>query len=248
MNKRLMKLLTCVVFVAILMSAMFVAYAEGGTPKMTTDIKSVNLESGKMQAVQLTLDNVNPANVVFSSENPNVAYVQLLVQNRPEYFYIYTNGAGKTTITITDKSNPNITVKIPVTVRPNYTERAAMNAVETINNYKFMYLSSDNEYALVFGFKDANRRQVSAPVTVHIKIVDDKKTVRYEKTHYVTMDDFLSWTATSSGNKLNLGSIFIPYSDIAKGATKKGTVSFTVECDYWSFDTIKITVDNLPKK
>lgn len=247
MNKQILKGLVCVVLLFALMNSLLVAHADGGSPMMTTDIKSVHLESGKVQSVKLTLTNINPANVVFSSENPHVAYVRLLVENRPEFFYIYTCGAGKTTITITDKSNPSTSVKIPVTVRPNYVEIAAMDAVQTINNCRFQYISSGKEYALLFGFKDANRRQVSAPVTVHVKIIDNKKAVRYEKTHYVTMDDFLSWTASSSGNELNLGTIFIPRSDITTGSTNKGTVSFTVECDYWSFDTIHLSVDNLPK-
>ena len=78
-----------------------------------------------------------------------------------------------------------------------------------------------------------------------MRIVNDEGIVVYEKTKYVTLHDFSTWSSAFYGERY-LASIYIAPEDIAQGTTSSGNVFFTVTVGDWGFDESKVSTSELP--
>ncbi len=107
-------------------------------------------------------------------------------------------------------------------------EIAKSRNVDGMKHYVSDY---SDEIVINISFKDKDGYNARIPVCVDVKIVDSKDKTLYQKT-------LVKKTAQSS--------VTIPKSDIKKGYSETGTISYKVYNDYIWFDVMEEELDDLP--
>lgn len=145
--------------------------------------------------------------------------------------------AGTATITAS-YNDTKISCKVTVTEKKTTVSYLGDRSVE--------YVKLDQCHRLFFSLQDEKQNRISANASVDIRIVNDNGETVYSSSRQVTSSNFNNWTWALYGEKY-VCSIDIPDSEIIAGASKKGTIYFTVynQGDF-AFDESKISIDNLP--
>ena len=157
-----------------------------------------------------------------------------------------TAQAGAVKPTTDTSVNPNVT---PTTSRGSTSGSTIIKKASYLSDRSVQFNEEDNEYLVLFGFKDENGEYVSARGTASIVITDKTGNELYKKDLAFTDSDFSSWS-----NKLNpvsrlLCGLHIKASDISGAASSSGTLSLAVELDEGaSFESTKLSINNLKEK
>lgn len=121
-----------------------------------------------------------------------------------------------------------------------------VSTVDYLGDRTVEYVKAEECHRLFFSLQDGNHNKITANATVDIKIINDAGETVYDKSHKVGKEDFGSWTNSLYGTRL-LCSIDILDSDITAGASKKGTIHFTVyNGNNFAFDESQLTISDLP--
>ncbi len=128
-------------------------------------------------------------------------------------------------------------------------ERATVMRVEYISDREFAYYEKGGYYDIRFAFKDKDKNYIKepVPVVVHAKIKDGLGNLVYDKVVNVTASQYSTWTwGGLNPGKLYMGNVYIQPEELSGSRTANGTVSITIENDYWSFDEYTFETDELP--
>ena len=131
-------------------------------------------------------------------------------------------------------------------------EMIAANEVYYISDRQFFYYERDNQYIVMFSFKDENKtKRIACPCTVEFRLENSEGEVVYSATEHLTVDDFLTWTWSDPdySHKNGLyGTIRIDPDEIAaKTFSSSGTMYISVYLDGWfNFSERAIEIDELP--
>lgn len=107
---------------------------------------------------------------------------------------------------------------------------------------------NDNKgYTFLFCFLDENKKEISAPATVKMRIVNSAGKTVYTGTKQVTMSDFSTWTTNSTGESHLKAAVYINFSEMTKGTSDNGTFYYQITADDGaSFSEESFSVDGLP--
>lgn len=118
--------------------------------------------------------------------------------------------------------------------------------VEYLSNYRFQYYEDESAYVLLFQLTDQTGVPMSANGTVKIRIVNDRGTTVYNKTHTFSSASFEEWLY--DGVSVHVAAIYIPPSSITASSTDEGTVYFEVFSSEFTFEECEIVAFDLPVK
>lgn len=128
--------------------------------------------------------------------------------------------------------------------------------VSYIGQRSVAHITPDNVQRVWFALMDENEKQLAAPAIVDIEIVNDNGEVVYTQTHYVSPNDYATWSNSLTNAQNLLCSIDIPDKDIMPGSSKTGIINIAVHykteyayngaIDVFSFSEYSKEVRDLP--
>ena len=133
-----------------------------------------------------------------------------------------------------------ISTKNPVTLAELFKAN-----VEWLSDWDFFYYDEMEYFVFVFHLADENKNPIRASGTVELSISNNDGVVVYEGSGDFNEEFYEDWTYGDSTEK-NLVTFYIAPEDIDVGTTAKGTVSFIVYGDDYSFEETEIEVTDLP--
>lgn len=128
----------------------------------------------------------------------------------------------------------------------NYNDYKNANKVEYLSSCKFYYEENNDEYIFYFALEDSKDNQYTVTVNVDIQILNGNTEV-YSKTHKVTHLDYRVIEGALIGRK-TVGVVTIPRDNVNDGINSKGTMKYTIYCDYFSFKQGTLDAYDLPIK
>lgn len=128
--------------------------------------------------------------------------------------------------------------------------------VKYLGDRDVSHITPDNVQRVWFSLMDENETRIAAPSIVEVKIINDNNELVYEGTHYLSPDDFGTWTNKLTNTGRLLCSFDIKDEDIRAGSSKNGIFYMTVHYssehyynglfDAISFPEWSTEVSNLP--
>ena len=243
----------CVVLLSIIVVLLTLnSYAEqdtSGVFSITPEKSSIALKNGKTETVTLHVEAPDGVHytIIKENENKNICTLSLHTKDGSEpYLSITGIASGTCTVTVSIKGHPETAKDIIVKVYMSEEEKEMSSKVKYISDYSFFYYDDEDVFILNFAFKDKNEQRIAAPAKIDIKIVNDDGNVVYQKTRYVTPQEFMTWTNSLYGDRL-LGSVYIPPEDISAGGSSGGSIYFEASTGNYFFDQIMLSASELPK-
>ncbi len=228
------------------------AFSEQNNPEeysITLDKSTITVKNGESVTVTVHVNAPEGASYSIggSYENKYVCSASLGTKNGNDTSLVITGtGYGVSTVSVYVNGHPETEKVITVNVTMSNEEWAKTKKVQYISDRSFFFYDNEDVFVLMFSFKDKDEKRIDAPAKVDIRIENDDGVVVYEKTKYVNMHDFGTWTSAFYGERY-LAAVYISPEDIMESSSSDGNVYFTVTTGDYYFDESKVSVSELPK-
>lgn len=246
--RQLGKMLGTFVIVMACLACFLLSASADTEVSISVDKPYITLKNGEKATVIVHVDAPEGESTAISGEydNKNICTVEKGRHSGGDTELTITgNGMGVSTVSAYVTDYPEIATEITVDVSMSPAERKMIDKVKYISDRSFFYYENGECYVLLFGFKDEAEERIAAPAKVEMRIENGDEIV-YEKTHYITPNEFSTWTNAFYGERY-LASVAIDPADIADGSSSSGNVYFTVTTGDYYFDESKVTASQLPK-